>query len=73
MNCEQTSKFFSPFNELICTACSLDYAGKTILDDATQPIKSTGCSFQAGKLFTAFGIKKRRGEQVCFFEVENKN
>ena len=40
MNCEQISKFFSSYNELICTACSPKYAGEEPVNKANKSMKS---------------------------------
>ena len=58
MNCEQVSKFFSSFNELICTACSQNCACEEYVNKANKPMKSTLHAFPECELFTKISDEK---------------
>jgi hypothetical protein len=68
MNCEHHSVKRRFDNELICTACSPESAGKNRAGITNKPIKSMLPAFSPPELFTAFSSPDPGGEKVCVFQ-----
>jgi len=64
MNCEHHNEKRRFDNELICTVCSPENAGKKSADAKQTPMKSTMAVFRPAKLFTDFLPLHPRCEKV---------
>lgn len=66
MNCEHHNKFFTSFNELICTACSPKTSREQPVKNSNQPVKSSDFHFAPVNYSQLFQAKNGCGEQVLF-------
>jgi len=66
MNWEQTNRFLLSFNDLICTAYSPNCACGKLVNNASQPVKSSDSQFVNVNYSPRFQVKDACGEQVLF-------
>jgi hypothetical protein len=59
-------------NELICTACSPEWAGEKQAGNTNKPMKPRLPALSEPELFTGFGTRNPGGEEVCVSENQKK-